>query len=347
MTTITGGNYDSGEYEKALDAALEAAGYSDLRAQQAERRASGDPKQLGIGVSAYVEVTAPVGLHVEWGACEVHEDGSATVAAGTSVHGQGHQTAFAMLASEVLGIPMEKITLVNSDTAKVPRGSGTLGSRSLQTGGSAIYTASQEVLGRAKQIAAHLLEASADDIEVGDGGLQVAGVPAKAVSWGELAAASNDTSKLPDGMEAGALRHELDFDGQDSTFPFGAHVSVVEVDTETGGVTMLRHVRGRRLRSHPQPAARARPAARWYRPGRGAGVVRARAVRRRRQPDHVEPDGLRDPVGRRAVQFRDVEHPDRQPSQPARRQGHRRVRARSAQRRRSTTRSATRCRTSV
>jgi carbon-monoxide dehydrogenase large subunit len=98
------------------------------------------------------------------------------------------------------------------------------------------------VLDRAKQIAAHMLEASAADIEVGDGGLQVAGVPAKAVSWGDLASASNDASKLPDGMEAGALRTELDFDGENSTFPFGAHVSVVEVDTETGGVTMLRHV---------------------------------------------------------------------------------------------------------
>jgi carbon-monoxide dehydrogenase large subunit len=98
------------------------------------------------------------------------------------------------------------------------------------------------VLDRAKQIAAHMLEASADDIEVGDGGLQVAGVPAKAVSWSDLAAASQDASKLPDGMEAAKLRHELDFDGQDSTFPFGAHVSVVEVDTDTGQVKMLRHV---------------------------------------------------------------------------------------------------------
>jgi carbon-monoxide dehydrogenase large subunit len=242
LTTPTGGSYDSGEYEKALDAVLEAAGYSDLRAEQAARRESGDVKQLGIGVSAYVEVTAPVGLHVEWGACEVHEDGSATISAGTSVHGQGHHTAFAMLASEVLGIPMDKIKFVNSDTKTVPRGSGTLGSRSLQTAGSAIYTASEGVLDRAKQIAAHMLEASADDIELGDGGLQVAGVPAKAVSWGDLAAASNDASKLPDGMEAGALRTELDFDGQDSTFPFGAHVSVVEVDTETGRVKMLRHI---------------------------------------------------------------------------------------------------------
>src|SRR6185369_14102115 len=115
-TTITGANYDSGEYEKALDAALAASGYADLRAEQAARRSSGAVKQLGIGVSSYVEVTAPVGLHVEFGAVEVHDDGTASVYAGTSVHGQGHQTAFAMLASDVLGIPMDKITIVNSAT---------------------------------------------------------------------------------------------------------------------------------------------------------------------------------------------------------------------------------------
>ncbi len=242
MTTITGGEYDSGEYEKSLDAVLEASGYADLRAEQARRREAGDACQLGIGLSAYVEVTAPVGLHIEFGACEIEDDGSATVYAGTSVHGQGHHTAFAMLASDMLGIPMDKITLVNSDTARVPRGSGTLGSRSLQTAGSAIHLASEGVLERAKKIAAHMLEAAADDIVVGDGGLQVAGVPANAVSWADLAAASKDASKLPEGVEAGPLRHELDFDGQGSTFPFGAHVSVVEVDTETGRVTMLRHV---------------------------------------------------------------------------------------------------------
>jgi carbon-monoxide dehydrogenase large subunit len=242
LTTITGANYDSGEYEKALDAVLKASGYADLRAEQAKRRAAGATSQLGIGVSAYVEVTAPVGLHVEFGAVEIHDDGSASVFAGTSVHGQGHHTAFAMLASEVLGIPMNKIKLVNSDTAAVPRGSGTLGSRSLQTAGSAIHVASNEVLDRAKKIAAHLLEATADDIVVGQGGLHVAGVPSKSTSWVDLAAASKDASKLPSGVEPGILRHELDFDGTDSTFPFGAHVSVVEVDTETGRVTMLRHV---------------------------------------------------------------------------------------------------------
>jgi len=147
-----------------------------------------------------------------------------------------------MLASEVLGIPMDKITLVNSDTATVPRGAGTMGSRSLQTAGSAIHIASNEILDRARQIASHLLEAQADDIVVGEGGVHVAGVPSRGVSWGELAIASNDASKLPDGLEPGILRHELDFDGGGSTFPFGCHVSVVEVDTETGRVKMLRHV---------------------------------------------------------------------------------------------------------
>src|SRR3954454_7924141 len=122
LTTITGGAYDSGEYAKALDAALAASGYDDLRAEQQRRRDAGERAQLGIGLSTYVEVTAPLGLHIEYGAVEVHDDGTASMAVGTSAHGQGHHTAFAMVASDVLGIPMEKIRLVNSDTATVPRG---------------------------------------------------------------------------------------------------------------------------------------------------------------------------------------------------------------------------------
>ena len=242
LTTITGGTYDSGEYAKALDAALAVAGYEELRSEQARRRAAGDRVQLGIGVSAYVEVTAPLGLHTEYGAVEVHDDGTASMAVGTSSHGQGHHTAFAMVTSDVLGIPMDKIRLVNSDTAAVPHGVGTLGSRSLQTAGNAVYAASKEVLVRAQQIAAHLLEASPDDIVTGDGGVHVAGSPGNIVSWEELAVASGDASRLPAGLEAGPLRHEGDFDGTGSTLPFGAHVSVVEVDTETGKVTMRRHI---------------------------------------------------------------------------------------------------------
>ncbi len=241
LTTLGGSNYDCGEYEKALDAVLEASDYQGLLAEQARRRESGDAKQLGIGLSSYVEVTAPAGLHVEYGAVEVNEDGTVTARVGTSAHGQGHITAFSMIVSDMLGVPMDSITVLQSDTAEVPRGAGTMGSRSLQTAGSAVHVASETVLAKAKQLAAHLLEASSDDIVVGDGGLQVVGVPTSSMSWGELAAAANDDSRRPDGMEPG-LAHELDFDGQDATYPFGSHVSVVEVDTETGEVRMVRHV---------------------------------------------------------------------------------------------------------
>ncbi len=241
LVTKTGGQYDSGEYEKALDAALEASGYSGLREEQAARRATGDSKQLGIGVSAYVEVTAPFGLHTEWGKVEIEDDGTATMRVGTSAHGQGHDTAFSMIVSDMLGIPMEDCVLVQSDTDEIPQGQGTMGSRSLQTAGSAVHVASTEVLKKAKTLAGHLLEADEGDIVVGDGGLHVAGVPANAVSWADLKAASMDDSKRPEGMDAG-LDHELVFDGEASTFPFGAHVAVVEVDTATGGVELLRHV---------------------------------------------------------------------------------------------------------
>ncbi len=241
LTTHGGSNYDNGEYLVALDRAMEEIGYEERRAEQAARRASGDPRQLGIGVCSYVEITAPTGLHVEYGRVDVHPDGTATAKVGTSSHGQGHDTAFSMLVSDVLGIPMENVTLHQSDTDLVPKGSGTMGSRSLQAGGSAVFVAAEKVMEKAKQLAAHMLEAAETDIVKSDGGLQVAGVPASAIGWGDLAAAANDESKLPEGMEPG-LFFEHDFDGQDATFPFGTHISLVEVDTDTGETTMLRHV---------------------------------------------------------------------------------------------------------
>ncbi|WP_420640012.1 xanthine dehydrogenase family protein molybdopterin-binding subunit [Candidatus Poriferisocius sp.] len=230
--TITGANYDSGDYAKALDAALAASGYEDLRAEQAARQKSGDTKLLGVGVSAYVEITAPLGLHTEYGRVDVLSDGSAEVRVGTSAHGQGHETSFAMIVQELLGVPLERVRLIQSDTAEIPRGTGTMGSRSLQIAGSAVYQASEEVLAQAKELAAKQLEASVDDIVVGDGGLHVAGVPAQSASWAELASAA----------DGGVITHELDFDQGGASFPFGAHVAVVEVDAETGGVELLRHV---------------------------------------------------------------------------------------------------------
>ena len=206
LTTAGGANYDSGEYEKALDAALEAAGYAEMRAEQATRRESGSAKQLGIGVSTYVEVTAPAGLHVEYGKVEVNPDGTANAYVGTSAHGQGHVTSFSMLVSDMLGIPMDKITLIQSDTDEIPRGTGTIGSRSLQTAGSAVHVASENVLNKAKELAAHLLEANVDDIVKGDDGLQVAGVPADVLSWSELATAANDDEQAARGHGARGSR---------------------------------------------------------------------------------------------------------------------------------------------
>ena len=233
-TTVTGVTYDIGDYDAALTEALRIAGYEELRAEQAARRARGDTKLLGIGISAYVEITAG-GSGSEYSEVEVHADGTATVKAGTSAHGQGHATAYSQLVSGELGIPMESIRFVQSDTALIPRGGGTGGSRSLQLGGSAALEASREVLARARSLAAELLEAAPEDIVVSAAGtLGVAGVPSKSVTWGQVATRA--------GESGGPLVAEHDFVQAGASFPFGAHVSVVEVDAETGRVVPLRHV---------------------------------------------------------------------------------------------------------
>ncbi|HZQ58957.1 MAG TPA: xanthine dehydrogenase family protein molybdopterin-binding subunit [Acidimicrobiales bacterium] len=231
--TRTGVTYDSGDYRAALDEAVRLAGYDELRAEQARRRAAGDPRLLGIGVAVYVEITAGGGSS-EFGAVEVNEDGTATVRAGTSAHGQGHATSFAMIVSDKLGIPLEAIRFVQSDTALVPRGGGTGGSRSLQMGGSAVLAASESVLGQGRALAASLLEADPADIVLADGGLGVAGVPTSSLSWAELARTGRQRDE--------PLIAEEDVTQSGPSFPFGAHVAVVEVDSETGRVSLLRHV---------------------------------------------------------------------------------------------------------
>jgi aerobic carbon-monoxide dehydrogenase large subunit len=237
--TVAGARYDSGEYERALDKVLVAAGYDDLRAEQARRREDGGVRQLGIGLSTYVELT---GLGVEVGTCTVSEDGTVTVKTGTSPQGQGHETTWAQLVSWTLGVPMDDVRIVHSDTASVPRGMGTMGSRTLQVGGSAMINATREVLSKGRELAAHLLEASAEDVQVVPGqGLGVAGTPSATISWAELAKAAADPSRLPEGMEPG-LDAINDFETPDSSYPFGAHVAVVEVDTETGMTHLVRHV---------------------------------------------------------------------------------------------------------
>jgi carbon-monoxide dehydrogenase large subunit len=236
-TTPTGTTYDIGDYERALDLALEAAGYGKLRAEQKRRREAGDVRQLGIGISVYVEITNGI-PGSEFGSVEVLPDGKARVLTGTSPHGQGHVTSWAMIVSDQLGIPIEDIDVVHSDTSLVPRGVGTFGSRSLQAGGVAVHQASELVVDKARALAADLLEANPDDVVLDrvDGRFHVAGTPAAGKSWGELAAAAASA-----GTEGG-LAATADFTAPGATFPFGAHVAVVEVDTETGMVVVERMV---------------------------------------------------------------------------------------------------------
>jgi aerobic carbon-monoxide dehydrogenase large subunit len=232
--TAFGAVYDTGDYPAALAKALDAAGYADLRAEQAKRRACGDVVQLGIGVSCYVEITGPgteEGGPRENATVEVHPDGSATILTGTSPHGQGHATVWAMLASDELGIPIDKITVKWGDTDLIPEGGGTGGSRSLQQGGAAVQQASRELIDVARQRAADELEANPGDLvfDVTGSAFAVAGDPDVSVSLAHLA-----------GQERLFVRAVFRTTGP--TFPFGAHVAVAEVDTETGKVTLQRVV---------------------------------------------------------------------------------------------------------
>jgi carbon-monoxide dehydrogenase large subunit len=236
-TTAVGTVYDVGDYERALDLLLETAGYAALRDEQAQRRARADVHQLGLGLAVYVEVTAGPFADKEWGALEVRPDGTALVRTGLSPHGQGHQTSLAMIASDTLGIPIDAIEVVHGDTDAIPQGGGTAGSRSIQLGGTAVLQASEQVVDQARQVAAQLLEANPDDVvldKVG-GRFHVAGTPTIGRTWGELAAEAQSG-------EAGGLRAELIFQASQPTFPFGAHLAVVEVDMETGRVELQRFV---------------------------------------------------------------------------------------------------------
>ncbi|MBM9468240.1 xanthine dehydrogenase family protein molybdopterin-binding subunit [Nakamurella sp. YIM 132084] len=227
-----GAVYDSGDYPMALETVLEAADYTGLRAEQARRRERGDARQLGIGLSVYVEITGgggEAGASKENATVEVHPDGSVTILTGTSPHGQGHSTVWAMLASVELGIPLERITVKWGDTDLVPEGGGTGGSRSLQQGGAAVKQAAIELVEVAKARAADELEVSPEDLVVdhANAGLAVRGVPTSTVSFAALAA------KEP-------LKVRSIFSAAGATYPFGAHVAVVEVDTETGKAVLQR-----------------------------------------------------------------------------------------------------------
>jgi carbon-monoxide dehydrogenase large subunit len=232
FATQTGATYDVGDYDLPLREALRVADYEELLTEQRSRRERGERWQLGVGVAVYVEVTGGGG---EFGAVDVDPSGGVTVRVGTSAHGQGHATTFSMIAADVLGVRLDRVRFVQSDTARVPRGQGTGGSRSLQLGGSAVAGAAHLVVGQARALAAGMLEAAEDDIVLGDGGeFHVVGVPSMTVGWADVARHAASV-----GVRLGA---DHDFDADASTFPFGAHLAVVEVDVETGQVRPLRHV---------------------------------------------------------------------------------------------------------
>jgi carbon-monoxide dehydrogenase large subunit len=232
-TNSVGTTYDIGDYERALDLVLDAAGYHDLRAEQRRRREQGDPVQLGIGLSVYVEITAGGGPTREFGAVEVLSDGKVKVRTGVSPHGQGHVTSLSMIVADALGVDLDDIEVVYGDTDEVLRGVGTMGSRSLQTGGVAVLRATNGVLEQAKQVAADLLEAAVEDVAFDPTGrrFHVTGTPAVTRPWAEVAAAA-----------PGGLAADVDYQGSSATFPFGAHLAAVEVDTETGKVRVRRLV---------------------------------------------------------------------------------------------------------
>jgi aerobic carbon-monoxide dehydrogenase large subunit len=232
--TPCGAHYDSGDYVGALDKALAGAGYPGLRAEQARRRERGDVAQLGIGVASYVEITAADAEIGETARVVVNGDGTATVYTGSSSHGQGHETAWAMLVQSDLGIAMDKITVLHGDTDLIPLATGTYASRSLQLGGVAVHKADLEIKDQARRLAADMMEASEADLELDTdrGRWHVRGDPGSGKTWADVAGRAG-----PEGLTA-----SVHFTEAQPTFPFGSHVAVTEVDTETGKVTLVRHV---------------------------------------------------------------------------------------------------------
>lgn len=234
--TASGAEYDSADYEAALDLALRSVGYDEVRAEQARRREEGAALQLGIGICSYTEVTNPLGEE-EFAEIEITPEANAILRSGSFSHGQGHETTFAMIASERLGLPVERITVVQGDTDEIPKGTGTFGSKSTQLGGVAGRGAADAVVERAKGLVGDYLEASAADVvlDVGLGRFHVAGTSEPSLSWEELASRAAADDRLAE-LKAEHL-HQAP-----PTFPFGVHIAVVDVDVETGQVKLQRLV---------------------------------------------------------------------------------------------------------
>ena len=242
--------YDSGDYEPALDRALEMVGYAALRKEQAAARANG--RYIGIGMACYVEASgaapsavagalgAQAGLY-ESGSVRVHPTGKVTVFTGSHQHGQGHETTFAQIAANELGVSLDDVDVVHGDTARIPFGMGTYASRSGAVGGAAVYLSLQKIREKGKVIAAHMLEAAPGDVEFENGKFFVKGSPERAKAWGDICLSAYLAHSMPAGIEPG-LEATTFFDPPNFVYPFGTHIAVVEVNADTGEVALKRYV---------------------------------------------------------------------------------------------------------
>jgi aerobic carbon-monoxide dehydrogenase large subunit len=245
-------NFDSGDYQATLDTALEAVGYEELRREQQDRRDRRDPKLLGIGLSTYIEMCGLAPSRVlsalryaaggwDAGSIRVLPTGKAEVAIGVTPHGQGHETTFAQIVADELGLAIEDVDIVFGDTELVPRGMDTYGSRSLSVGGVAAARAARKIVEKARKIAAHELEVAEEDLDYERGRFSVKGAPDRARTVAEVAFSAWTAHNLPDGMEPGLDALSI-YDPQNFVFPYGAHVAVVEIDSETGDTRVIKYV---------------------------------------------------------------------------------------------------------
>lgn len=239
--TGIGTTYDVGDYPEAMERVLAAADYAGLRAEQARRRTAGDRVQMGIGLGVYVEITAAAG-NTETGVVTLHADGRLQVITGSTPYGQGHVTTWKMIVADRTGVPMDQIDVIHGDTDLVVTGGLTVGSRSVQVAGASIADASARLVTAARERAASLLEAAVEDVvlDTESGKFHVAGAPARGLAWADLAVRTDGSESADDAP--GALTGVSEFAAAQPTFPFGAHLAVVEVDTETGRVVVKRLV---------------------------------------------------------------------------------------------------------
>lgn len=251
FTTVCGLTYDSGNYEAATEEALRLFGYDELRAEQARRRESNDPVQLGIGISTFTEMCGLAPSRVlgslnygagGWESASIRmlATGDVEVVTGSSAHGQGHETAWSQIVADKLGVDFDKVLVIHGDTQSSPKGMDTYGSRSLAVGGIAVVQAAEKVIAKAKVIAAHLLEAAPDDLEFQAGKFTVRGTETS-VGIGDVALATFAAHNLPDGVEP-SIDADATFDPENFSFPHGTHLCAVEVDTETGFVKIRKYV---------------------------------------------------------------------------------------------------------